>query len=57
MLDGTDKKKSLQSIKKILPSIYENISNNKYPVVKTIYGVSVMDLDIYEVFRINMMIA
>lgn len=57
MLDGTDKKKSPQSIKKILPSIYENISNNKYPVVKTIYGVSVMDLDIYEVFRINMMIA
>lgn len=57
MLDGTDKKKSPQSIKKILPSIYENISYNKYPVVKTIYGGSVMDLDIYEVFRINMMIA
>ncbi|XP_063586945.1 uncharacterized protein LOC134764294 [Penaeus indicus] len=44
-----EEKSPPQSVKEILPGKYESISYKKYLVVKTIGGVSIVDLDIFEV--------
>ncbi|XP_063586946.1 uncharacterized protein LOC134764295 [Penaeus indicus] len=46
-----EEKSPPQSVKEILPGKYESISYKKYLVVKTIGGVSIVDLDIFEVHR------